>query len=79
MDIEKIRTALREKYQKFVEAFGNLNKSRNRNLINLDAYGFKICASLEKKIDNNWLPDKERIAVAYFKCYKQAIKDQGYL
>ena len=66
-----------------MELFGPLNKTRNRNLLLTDPYSFKVMASLEKKIDNNWLPDrlpdKERIAVAYFKCYKQAIKDQGYL
>ena len=52
--IENLRAILKKKYEEFVEKYGFLNKTKNKNLINRDIYGFRVLHSLEKKIDNTW-------------------------
>jgi len=56
MDKESIRGKLKELYDSFVEKYGNLNKTKNRNIINKDSYGFTVLASLEKRIGSDWFP-----------------------
>jgi N12 class adenine-specific DNA methylase len=53
---EIARQKLRDAYEYFVNSFGLLNKSRNRNLINKDAHGLLICSSLEKRIHSEYEP-----------------------
>lgn len=56
MDKESIRGKLKELYELFVSKYGQLNKTRNKNIINQDVYGFQILASLEKRIGSDWFP-----------------------
>jgi len=56
MNITELRDILLHKYQEFCDLFGPLNRSRNKNIILKDAYGFKILSSLEKKVHDKFLP-----------------------
>lgn len=49
-----IRSELLSEYENFIQVFGQLNKSRNKNLLLQDVYGFLICASIEVKINQEF-------------------------
>lgn len=51
-----IRESLKNLYDDFYQLYGRLNKTRNRNIILLDVYGFLILSSVEVKINNEYLP-----------------------
>lgn len=52
----EIRNKLLELYQSFVDRFGPLNKSRNKNILMKDAYAFRVLSSLEKKVHQEYQP-----------------------
>lgn len=56
MSTTEIRKRLLEKYNEFVELFGRLGKSRNKNILLKDAYGFLVCASVEVKSGQEFTP-----------------------
>lgn len=52
----EIRNKLLELYQMFVDRWGPMNKSRNRNIILQDSYGYKVLSSIEKKVHQEYHP-----------------------
>lgn len=50
--IEDLRERLRIAYTEFTSKYGFLNKSRNRTIVGKDTYGYKICASVEVKLEH---------------------------
>ena len=49
----EVRSELNTLYQEFVSEYGPLGKSRNRNIIDKDPYGFIVGASVEVKMGHN--------------------------
>lgn len=50
-----VRSELLSEYENFCQLYGQLNKTKNKNIILLDIWGFLICASLEAKIGNSYV------------------------